>query len=175
MLHIWATRKYAAERKIVLQNIKNVANELQQYQTDLILLQKCCNIFLLQKSKIAACCKQTPRVIFFCCMWMKNAARGPVALGFAKFSKCRNFSCYYTKSDSTTDDRPAISKLFGRLSKQETFVVETVVSIITSDFVSHFHIIFHEILFFTTQRRMLRIIINCEGLENLRETYVIFQ
>ena len=30
-------------------NIKDVANELQQYQTDLILLYKCCNIFFAAK------------------------------------------------------------------------------------------------------------------------------
>ena len=63
-----------------------------------------------------------------------------------EFSKCRNVK-----------------------TQQEAFAVESTFSIITLDFTPDSHVIFHEILFFTAQRKMRRKIINGESLENSQE------
>ena len=76
-------------------------------------------------------------------------------------SKCRMFSRYFTKR--RFHHRRSLKNF--RKSQQETFADESVFSIITPDFTPDFNVIFHEILFFTTQKEMLRKIINCESLE----------
>ena len=72
------------------------------------------------------------------------------------------------KGDSTSDSLPAISGHFWK-TKKETFAVESLFSVITCDFTPDFYVIFYDMLFFTTQRKILRKIINCESLENSQE------